>query len=1306
VPVVSTLVVSGKSPGRVASLAAVLAEWMDADGAQVALADVAHTLNHHRSRYRHFATVAARDRAGAVAGLAALAAGQSAPGVVGVCAEPRGPGTVFVYSGQGSQWAGMGRQLLADEPAFAAAVEELEPVFVAEVGFSLRGVLESGAPIAGDAQVQPVIMGLQLALTQLWGAYGVVPDAVIGHSMGEVTAAVVAGALSAADGLRVIATRSKLMARLAGQGAVALLELDAAAAEELVGGYAGVSVAGHVSPRQTVVAGPTDGVDAVIAAVGRQNRFARRVNMEVASHTALMDPILPELRAALADLAPEVPAVAFVSTVDETAALSDGAVLFDADYWVANLRNPARLSQAIGLAAQHHATFIEISAHPILTHAIAETLESTHHHSIGTLCRDGDDTLGFHTNLNSTHTTAPPSTPHPPEPHPVLPATPWHHTHHWLTVEHGIKAAEAASRPGTVLGAPIAVATTPPAHLWQARLLPETKPYPGFHRIQGVEVVPASVLLQTLSTAAAERDAPMLSDVRFERPLVVDEPRMIQVLLDGENITVSSTPAEATPEHRWVKHVSAHTGPRPQHDHDPAGGGRHDNSGPGAAPAAPVAELPTTWGSEGQPFRWSIRSHRSAPGALHADVTLADTSAVALLDAAVHVARLVDGPHRKPLFPAAVDSIRYQAELTDDHGSIEVHRRGGDAEELIVDVDIQAPDGTTCIDIRSLRYAAVGSAGSVPAPSGDSPSTLAHVIDWQPWHEHADPPRAPETPGPVAVVGDGDGARVLADRLASLGYRPADVADAECVLYVAEPDNGAAETDANCAARLSKDVAELVCRLAQRDDNPPTFWIVTRGVREAASDAAVRQSCLWGLAGVIRAEQPQLWGGLVDIPAGGAEKDTENMADSVAALSTVLGTPARSILALRDGEFFTPTLAPVSGEQVREPFRCRPDAAYLITGGMGALGLLMAAWLADRGARRLVLAGRTSMPPRRDWNSPADDDVRHKVAAIQALEGRGVSVDTVGLDVGSREAVQALLDGRDEAGLPAIRGVIHAAGVTEAQLLTEMDDNRLQRTLWPKISGAQALHEAFPPGSIDFFFLTAAAGAVFGVPGQGAYAAANAYLDGLARARHRQGCHTVSLDWVTWQGLGFATDAQVAVQELERVGSRPITPDEAFTGWEQVDRYDVGQAVMAPLPSAEATTSETDGATPAKAWSQMSAEEILTKLESGLRGILSRELRMPEGELELNRPFAELGLNSVMAMSVRRQTEQFVGMELSATMLFNHPTVASFAAHLAKKLLPQEDLDGIDHLPDSAGSVLNELFDSVESAPAGSESRP
>lgn len=445
-PAVTTLVVSGKNEERLAAAAENLADWLSGAGADVPLADVAHTLNHHRTHQTTFASVCAADRDTAVAGLRALASGEPATGVVGPHPGPCGSGTVFVYSGQGSQWAGMGRQLLEDEPAFAAAVAELEPDFVAEVGFSLHDVLASGQELTGIDRIQPVLVGFQLALTALWRSYRVEPDAVIGHSMGEITAAVVAGALSPAEGFRVIARRSELMSRLGATGAIALLELDASATAMMIEDFPEVSVAVYASPRQTVVTGPVEAVDALVAAVSQQNIFARRVNVDVASHHAMMDPILPELREALADLTPGFPVIPLISTVEG----ADAAPQFDADYWVANLRHPVRFADAVAEAGASHCTFVEISPHPLLTRAISDTLEvsgNAHHHSLGTLLRDAHDTVEFHTNLNATHTTRPPLGEHPAGPNPVLPPTPWRHTKHWIDVASAPRV-NGAQRPG------------------------------------------------------------------------------------------------------------------------------------------------------------------------------------------------------------------------------------------------------------------------------------------------------------------------------------------------------------------------------------------------------------------------------------------------------------------------------------------------------------------------------------------------------------------------------------------------------------------------------------------------------------------------------------------------------------------------------------------------------------------------------------------------------------------------------------------------------------------------------------------
>ncbi len=656
--VVTTLVIGGKTDERVASMAAMVAQWMDGAGAQVGLADVAHTLNHHRSRQSRFATVAACDREQAVAGLRALAAGRSAAGVVAPHQGQCRAGTVFVYSGQGSQWPGMGRQLLADEPVFAAAVDELEPIFVQQAGFSLRAVLAGGEPLTGIERIQPVLVGMGVALTKLWRSYGVHPDAVIGHSMGEVTAAVVAGALSPAEGLRVITTRSALMARLSGHGATVLPDAP------------------------------------------------------------VLDTALPEFRAALADVAPRPTRIPVIVT-------TGAKPVFDADYWAETLRAPVRLSQTLAAAGADYGTFVEVSPHPVLADAVSDTLGDDHHHSIGTLQRDTHDTWTFHTNLNRTHTTAPPETDHPAGPHPVLPPTPWHHTRHWmsapepsvrqpashwLSITERLEAAVSAARPGTVLGEHVRIATTPAVHLWQASLNSETKPYPGAYRVAGVEVVPISVLVHTLSSAAAECGAAALSDVRFEQAIVVDQPRVVQVVADGESVTVSSGLTVGGSTDGWISHASARIVHTP-HDDRTLQRSTPDMS---ACDASSVTGSRAQCGIEGQPFAWSIHSCRSAPDAFYADVVLSEASTVALADAAVDVARLVDGAGPRLLVPIAAESVRLHAGLADARGAVEVRRRDSNDNEVIVDIVATAPDGTICVDIRSLRYEAASQSESAP----------------------------------------------------------------------------------------------------------------------------------------------------------------------------------------------------------------------------------------------------------------------------------------------------------------------------------------------------------------------------------------------------------------------------------------------------------------------------------------------------------------------------------------------------------------------------------------------------------------
>ena len=231
-----------------------------------------------------------------------------------------------------------------------------------------------------------------------------------------------------------------------------------------------------------------------------------------------------------------------------------------------------------------------------------------------------------------------------------------------------------------------------------------------------------------------------------------------------------------------------------------------------------AAELLDAWGIEGQPFAWSVEALRPTPGGLVADVCSTEESTVALLDAAVHVARLVDGSNPRLMVPAAVESVWLSTAPGDRQGAVEIRRRAGNSDEIVVDIAVKTPDGTTCVDIRSLRYADMESEPA-QAPGRDAdPRSFAHAIEWRPWPEDHDGP-AP-APGTLAVVGGYSAVSAeLQNQLTQTGYIPAGIAEARYVVYLADP--APAGDDIDCAASLSSEVADLVRQLAGRHERPP-----------------------------------------------------------------------------------------------------------------------------------------------------------------------------------------------------------------------------------------------------------------------------------------------------------------------------------------------------------------------------------------------------------------------------------------------------------------------------------------------------
>ncbi|MFT4042004.1 MAG: type I polyketide synthase [Gordonia sp. (in: high G+C Gram-positive bacteria)] len=1314
VPAISTLVISAKTPERVASFAAVLAEWLETVGANVPLASVAATLAHHRASYPTFATVTATDHRAAVDGLRAVAGGYRAPGVVPVHDGTCRPGTVFVYSGQGSQWAGMGRRLLEQEPDFAAAVAALESDFIAQVGFSLRDTIASGETVTGIDRIQPVLVGIQLALTALWRSRGVVPSAVIGHSMGEVAAAVVAGALSVADGLKVIATRSRLMAALSGEGAMALLGLDADAAQELIADYDDLTIAVYASPRQTVIAGPPDQVDAAIARVAATDRLARRVDVDVASHHRIIDPVLPALREALADLSPRTPQIPLLSTADPAGTVSP---VVDAQYWCANLRNPVRFSQIVTAAGEQYGTFIEMSPHPVLTYALDDTLSDVHHHSLGTLYRDTDDLVTFTTNLVAASGNRPPTVPKA-DGFVALPHTPWHHSRFWVKVPEESPVPVSAAAPAT--GAPVASGGHGVLDDWLLELDWRERGLPGAATDQPERtwvVVSDDPAAAELASALGGTTVVVAEDLGAHSDALAGA---TDVLYAPAYNTATAFSAQTVRRIFRIARglakalVAASGSPRL---HIATRNAQPVSEGEAADPSQALLwgfgrtlaiERPEIWGG-------IVDVDATLPAQLLASIVRAESAADDADDQVVYragrrlVPRLRHAPAPQPLTGLPADGAQLVIGATGNVGPDLVRQLAAMGAGTIVAVSRRGGDGLASL---TAELATTGTTLVTYAADAADPAAMAELFA----RFGTDLPRLDGVY--VAALAGGAGELVdLTDDDVEVMFRPkVDAVEIAHRLTLATPVRqfvlfssitgllgsrwlghytaANAYADAVAFARRSMGLAATVIDWglwkSWADAQPDT---ASAGLTPMPNDVAIATlpTLLSPDAGVraimVGADWEQLAQAyrmrtsftIVDVLLGAADTD-DTAGVSAARAGTLLGDQIDGGVGLVFHARIAPDELPYPGPHIVQGVQVVPASVLLSTvaevarefgaSGVGDISFqypvvvdrprVIAVSVFGDGAITIASATSPSAPPER-WiehvsatatdaelaaPGPATTDgvVGFETSDAEDLQRRwGIDGRPYPWDVRTHSTAPGALQADVDLTAPSSAGWIDAA-VHLARLLDSADDG----LMFPSAVGAIQIHA----GSSG--------------------AAASSSSAGVIELRHRGS-----------DASGFASDVVIAGPDGDRVLD--------------IRGLRFARAGVPQLPeSPDAATTDAD----VLAWAQLSAEATRLELRERLRAIVAREIGMPPEALRINQSFPELGLDSMMAMAVLRDARRLVGIDLSATMLWNHPTVEALSDLLTELLAPQREAAQSEPESDESDgveSVLDSLFDSVES---------
>ena len=511
-----------------------LADWLarggdgNGRGPAVELSDLAYTLTRRRGHRSVRTSVIASGREELIKELREVADADT-PYQAAVANDDHGP--VWVFSGQGSQWAGMGADLLAGEPVFAATVAELEPLIERESNFSVTQAMSAPEVVTGIDRVQPTVFAVQVALAATMKSYGVTPGAVIGHSMGEVAAAVVAGALTPEDGVKVICRRSRLMSHIAGSGAMASVELPASQvlSELAARGVTDVSLAVVASPQSTVIGGATQSVRDLVAAWEQRDVMAREIAVDVASHSPQVDPILDELADVLADLSPMEPEVPYYSaTLYDPRDLAE----WDAYYWVDNLRHAVRFAAAVQAALEDgHRVFAELSPHPLLTHAVEQTARSLDVPlAVLPAMRRQQELVhglrGFVADLHSVGTAVDFSVLYPAGRLVDAPLPTWTHASLLLDREGHDSTARGGCTVSVhpLLGSHVVLPEEPERHLWQGEVGTEAQPWLGDHQVHEVAVLPGAAYCE-MALAAAQAvlgDTSEVRDVSFEQMLLLD----------------------------------------------------------------------------------------------------------------------------------------------------------------------------------------------------------------------------------------------------------------------------------------------------------------------------------------------------------------------------------------------------------------------------------------------------------------------------------------------------------------------------------------------------------------------------------------------------------------------------------------------------------------------------------------------------------------------------------------------------------------------------------------------------------------
>ncbi|WTB19194.1 SDR family NAD(P)-dependent oxidoreductase [Streptomyces sp. NBC_00829] len=1366
-PITSAWTLSGRTEAALRDQAERLLVHIDTRG-ELRPVDVGHSLATGRAALDHRAVIVAGEREEFRQALTALAAGDSATQVVRGVARPDQQ-VAFLFTGQGSQRLGMGRELYAAYPVFADTLDAVCARLDLEV--PLKDVLfaDQGDLLDRTAYTQPALFAVEVALFRLVESWGLRPDFLAGHSIGEIAAAHVAGVLSLDDACALVAARGRLMQALPSGGV--MIAVQASEAEVLPLLTDRVSIAAVNGPQSVVVAGDEDAAVAVVDAF--PDRKFKRLTVSHAFHSPHMDGMLADFRKVAEGLSFEAPRIPVVSQLTGTLVSDEMSC---ADFWVRHVREAVRFLDGIrALEAAGVTTYIELGPDGVLSALAQECVTNEDAVFVPVLRKSRPEPESITTALATAHT------------HGIavdwqayfsgtgaqrvdLPTYPFQRQRYWVdsfAEFEDVASVGIGSAGHPLLGAAVELPDSD-GFLFTGRLSLRTHPWLADHVVGDNVVVPGAAFVELAVRAGDEVGCEEVEELTLEAPLVLPEKGAVQLRL-----TVGGA------DDRGRRPVQVHSRVEAAGGDALSGGAWSRNAcgllstgdRTGVDSVTGTGEWPPT-GAE-QVSVDAVRERLTAAGLFHGPTFRTLTQVWVRGEEVFAEARLSDellpSASRFALHPALLDaaSQALAAGSAADRGiggtgrtplawrGVRLHAVGADALRLRITAGVQDTVAVVLADEQGAQVATVEALVTqevdaerfAVVPEGVHQSLFR--LDWVRTAAQGRPPTA----GSFAVVGalgsdaDGDEGSLLGALkrvgLSAEAYDDLAAIDATVAAGRAMPETVVvpfvAATDAGASADSAEECADLtqqVRRAAHHALATVQSWldngrfagarlvVVTRGAVATDVDTEVEDLAnapVWGLLRAAQTEHPDRFV-LVDLD----ETDA-----SYHALPGAVASEEPE-LAVRGGALYVPRLVragteAATGDTVR---RIDPQGTVLITGASGGLAGLFARHLvAEHGVRHLLLTSR------RGAEAQGAGELTEQIAEL------GAQVTWTACDVADRDGLAALL-----ASVPAERpltAVVHTAAVLDDGVVDLLTPERVDRVLRPKAEAALHLHELTRDLDLSAFILFSAAAGTLGGAGQANYAAANVFLDALARHRAARGLTALSLVWGMWaeeRGMaGRLTEAELG--RAARGGVAPLSAAEGLALFDAAIASD--EAVLVPVgidvPTLRARAADggilpmfrglvrtsarrsvrsvgraadagsTDGAaerTLAQRLAELSAAERERTVLDLVRGQVAAVLGYKSAELiGGGQAFKELGFDSLTAVELRNRLGAATGLLLPATLIYDYPNPAALAQHLLSEVAPdaaERKLSVLEEL-DRLESTFSSLAPAELSAAAGDE---